>query len=88
MITTSEDAVRFPNNLHAVRVQEGLSKTTLARIALLSERTIRIVESGERRPREETMHRILNAINHNSARVKKEEYSFEEVFPPNQATLF
>jgi len=87
-LNQNTDAAPFPNRLHRMRVEEGLGLTDLARLARLSERTIREVERGERRAREVTLHQIVNAMNANPNRVRRHEYAFEEIFPPNQPELF
>ena len=76
------------SNLSLIRRQEGLSKAKLARLAGVSDRTIREAEKGKRHLREETLHQILNALNKNPNRISEREYQFEEVFPPDQAEIF
>jgi len=79
---------RFPNRLQEIRICEGLSVVELARLAELSDRTIRDIEKGRRPGKDLTAHKILIGLNRNPKRVRKEEYAFEEVFPPNQPPGF
>jgi transcriptional regulator with XRE-family HTH domain len=76
------------NQLRRIRINEGLRIAELARQARVSPKTIQDIEGGRRTAREVTLRRILNAINRNPQRVCKEEYGFEEVFPPDQRKLF
>lgn len=71
-----------------MRVKEGLEIVDLARLAGLSERTVSGIERGKGSPKDVTLHRILNALNDNPKRRRKEEYTFEEIFPTNQPGLF
>ena len=73
------------NYLKRIRLGEGLTLTGLARLADLSDRTIREIEGGQRPGREVTLHQIVNALNGNPKRIRKHEYAFEEAFPSNQS---
>ena len=71
------------NNLREVRLKEGMTAAAIGRLAGVNERTVRDVESGKRPAREVTLHRILNGINGNPNRIRKQEYTFDEIFQTN-----
>lgn len=78
-VTRRTRARGLTNHLKKFRTDEGIKRASLARKAVVSDRTTQRIESGhESTP--ETLHRLLNALN--ALRAKRaSEYAFEEVFP-------
>ena len=70
------------NRLKEVRLEEGLPKAELARLAGVSVNTIRNIEANDHHARLETKHKIVNGINRNPDKTRT--YALEYVFPGSQ----
>jgi len=81
VVTMTRTVASLPNNLRSVRIHEGLTLAGLARKSDVSERTLRDLERGLGRPREVTLHRIINALNELADRRRKIDYAMEDIFP-------
>jgi transcriptional regulator with XRE-family HTH domain len=68
-------------HLREIREREGISRAALARATGLSEKTLQRAEAGEL-VSSVTQHRILNAFNKNSDRLR--DYDLAELFPAEQ----
>jgi len=64
------------NKLKEYRIKTGLTITALAKEANVAPKTVKRAESEKKSPRDETLYRILNALN----KLAKKEYTFKEIF--------
>lgn len=71
---------RGNNNLEIIRLEEGLTRTELARLSRLTVNTIRKLEEDEdHNAREVTKRKVVRGLNSNPNRIR--DYTFEEAFP-------
>jgi transcriptional regulator with XRE-family HTH domain len=64
------------NKLREYRIKAGLTITALAKEADVAPKTVKRAESEKTSPRDETLYRILNALN----KLAKKEHTFEGTF--------
>ncbi len=65
------------NKLKEIREKEGITRSRLAQIAEISDRTISRIERQKRHAKLLTMNKIIHALNEISAG----KYTLEDVFP-------
>jgi predicted transcriptional regulator len=69
------------NNLHEYREEVGLSKTDLAKLSDLSDKTIARIEKQKETFRSTTYRRVFNALNKARRKESMAELKFDDVFP-------
>ena len=78
-------AAEIPKNrVRESRVELGLTKVELAKLASLSEKTVDRVEKGQRGFRETTYRRLFNALNKARVRESLSLLAYTDVFPADQ----